>query len=234
MIRKRTIGEHAWPDSPEFSSVANNWCKNVSSKLLSYVWKAYELLENNLLIELLSQTNWTTDNTEDIERSITQYLEPNIRNVMTGFETFYVQHGTYEYETRVGGNAQPPQYDIAFCLTSCPRKIWPLEAKLLETDGSVAQYIADVKQEFLTCRYAPFSDEGAMIGYLLKGTSNKAFENIGKKLNCSLTPHPDFLTYDHKFSQHKRNVPTGKSYPIDFKCHHLIFDLRSKVPLTTN
>ena len=66
--------------------------------------------------------------------------------------------------------------------------MWPLEAQVLKTDGAVSEYIKEINDNFMTCRYAPFSSEGGMLGYLLSGNPDKAFTNIAKKLPCK--PHP--------------------------------------------
>jgi hypothetical protein len=102
--------------------------------------------------------------------------------------------------------------------------MWPLEAKVLETPSGVSDYVGDVRQQFLTCRYAPFCGEGAMMGYLLSGATDDAFKNIEQKVPCTLTTHPKFGTRAHRISRHDRTVPLGKSYPADFLCHHLMLE----------
>lgn len=220
MLRRRTISElrYLTPPSPIFSE---HWSRAFSTNLLGFVWRAYELL----LKEVLSGIDCSKAE-DDVERNITELLEPRIKKVMTGDEPFYVQHGPYERETRAPAPAQPPQYDIAFILTENPRYMWPLEAKVLKSDtvGSVTEYARDINEEFLTCRYAPFSHEGGMLGYLLSGDPNHAFISIEAKVPCKLTHHPDFLKRHHKTSDHRRRIPPGKTkeYPHDFRCHHLI------------
>ena len=159
---------------------------------------------------------------DELERSITQLLEPQIRRTMTGDEPFYVQHGPYENETRRPPPAQPPQYDIAFVLSANPRIMWPLEAKVLRTDKTIALYVTDIVDEFLTCRYAPFSSEAAMLGYLFTGNPGHVFTNIAEKLKCTLYDHSSFPKRQHKTSKHMRTVPADKAYPQEFRCHHLI------------
>lgn len=202
---------------PEFVSLAGRWCSNQSANLLAFVWQGYDFL----LAELPAGTD-----PKDLERSITQALELRIRRAMSGDEPFDIQHGPYERETMMPPPSQPPQYDLAFVLRANERIMWPLEAKVLETDrkSAVRQYIKDVKNEFLTCRYAPFSSEGAMVGYLLSGNPEKAFENIAAKIPCHLIAHPEFALRPHKLSEHRRSVEKGKPYPCEFRCHHLIFE----------
>lgn len=222
MHRRRTIGEERWLDTPDFVSIAAVWRKEASTLLLGFIWQAYDLLRE----EVLSYLDFTK--TEDeLERSITQYLERMIRRVMTGDEPFDVQHGPYEFETRKEPPAQSPQYDIAFVLHENMRVMWPLEAKVLKTDGTVADYVDDIQNQFLFCRYAPFSSEGGMLGYLLSGEPAKVFDNIEAKLPCVLHPHPEFLDRDHKISEHNRMVEEGKFYPQEFRCHHLILRIQT-------
>ncbi|MCP5054037.1 MAG: hypothetical protein GY940_43110 [bacterium] len=223
-IRGRTLLERGWPDTDNFTAVARNWQNDASTILLSYIWKGYDLLKDEVLSRI--QLNNADD---ELERAITQLLEPKIRKAMTGDEPFYVQHEVYEYETRQPPPAQPPQYDIAFVLNENPRIMWPLEAKVLRSDGSVAPYINDIKNEFLSCRYAPFSNGGAMLGYLFSGIPRNVFHQIEKKIPCKLHHHLDFSERDHRYSDHNRAIPIGKRYPSHFRCQHLIFRIENKM-----
>ena len=103
--------------------------------------------------------------------------------------------------------------------------MWPLEAKVLRSQGKLSEYIKDINNEFLTCRYAPFSSQGGMLGYLFSTETSKVCSNIEAKLSCSLEHHPHFLNRIHKISKHNRTVPSGKPYPANFLCHHLILPI---------
>jgi hypothetical protein len=221
LVANQTYSERRWPDTWEFNSVLSSLKKGGSTTLLELIWKGYDAF----CAERLSQVDCSEDD-GDLERDITQLLEPKIREGMTGFEPFDVQHGPYEHESWIGPPAQPPQYDIAFKLRCNPKVMWPLEAKVLRTDGTVAEYIREIRENFLTCRYAPFSSEAAMLGYLLVGDSEVAFSNIGNKGNWKLNKHPQFPDRDHRTSDHKRTIPEGKMYPANFCCHHLLFKLK--------
>jgi hypothetical protein len=206
------------PSSPvpiDFVALAHRWCDNYSSRLLSFVWQGYDLL--------LKECRMVIDE-RDLERSITEALALRIHDAMSGYEPFVIQHGSYERETMMPPPAQPPQYDLAFKLYAQEQIMWPLEAKKLKTDGAVNDYKNDVRNQFLTCRYAPFSSEGAMLGYLLEGSPEKVFLNLEKKIPCSLSTHPDFKNRPCKMSVHIRQVETGKSYPKRFRCYHLILE----------
>lgn len=182
--------------------------------MLRLIWLGYDQM----------QSDKPAVDGRDLERSITQLLEPRIGRAMSGDEPFYVQHGPFERETMQSPPAQPPQYDIAFILRKEERIMWPMEAKVLETSGAVFEYIKDIREQFLTCRYAPFTGEGSMLGYLLSGTTDDAFQNIAKKTPCEMKDHPAFSSFPQKLSHHNRNVPTGKTYPSKFCCHHLILE----------
>jgi hypothetical protein len=200
--------------APEFLDLAAEWCRDQSEILLRFVWQAYEQLK----------IDQPFIDGRDLERSITQVLEPRINREMSGDEPFYVQHGPYERATMQAPPAQPPQYDIAFVQLADERIMWPMEAKVLETDRAVADYVKDIREQFLTCRYAPFSGDGAMLGYLLLGSTNKAFNNIAKKTPCVLEDFPAYITRPHKLSRHTRSGPFCKIQHSEFRCHHLILE----------
>lgn len=208
-----------WPSGasapdPAFIAMACAWMQDPAQWILGFVWSAYD--------EMCAKP--PVINTKDLERSITQLLEPRIDREMSGDEPFYVQHGPFERETMAPPPAQPPEYDLAFVLRADDRVMWPLEAKVLETPGSLAEYERDIRVEYLTCRYAPFSGSGAMLAYLLSGSAAEALSRISKKLGCSLKSVAEFPARPHRTSTHTRTVPVGKAYPARFECHHLVLE----------
>ena len=225
MAKKPTYSERLWPDTPEFNSLLSKWNSSSSVVLLTFVWKGYDIFCQ----EVLSNVDCSQSD-EDLERNITQLFEPRIRQAMTGDEPFYLQHSPYEQETRKKSPAQPPQYDIAFVWRSNPRIMWPLEAKVLKTETTMTEYVKEIKNNFLTCRYAPFSNEGGMLGYLLEGTPENVFKNICKKLKCKLRHHTEFKERHHKISKHQRQVPQSKNYSHLFCCHHMILNIQKIMP----
>ena len=198
----------------DFILLAGSWCQDQSKILLGFVWRGYDQMRSD---------NPSIDG-RDLERSITQLLAPRIGRAMSRFEPFYIQHEPYERESMKRPPAQPPQYDLAFILNADERIMWPMEAKVLETVGAVSEYVRDIQEQYLTCRYAPFSSEGAMLGYLLTGAPTDAFQNIAEKVPCEITDHPGFPARPQKVSNHVRNVPIGKAYPSAFRCHHLMLE----------
>src|ERR1035441_6231140 len=84
---------------PSFASLAFQWMRDPASQLLGFVWTAYDSMRSNP----------PNVDDRDLERSITQLLEPRIRDAMTGDEPYYIQHGAFERETMAPPPAQPPQ-----------------------------------------------------------------------------------------------------------------------------
>jgi hypothetical protein len=218
--RGTNLGQLRWPHTPDFMAVARAWRQNASQHLISLVWQAYDLLVD----EVLSQIDISLAD-EQLERSVTQYLAARLDRVMTGDEPFDVLHGPYEFEQTLIRQAQPPLYDIAFYLLENERVMWPLEAKVLRTDGTIASYVSDIRNQFLECRYAPFSSEAGMLAYLCAGEPVVFFSNVAKNLGVTLDAFEGALTRDHRTSLHDRNVETGKPFPEKFTCHHLAMRL---------
>ena len=189
---------------------------------MQLVWEAYDLLQTRL-----GDVRLDADD-EDKERSITFLLRICIGQCMTGDEPFCVVHEPPEQAARKGGRARPPQPDISFVLYANPRVTWPVEAKLLPTDKSVSRYVREVNDNFLTGRYAPFSAEGAMLGYLMSGDAGVAFDTIAAHFGCQLTHHPTFRERDHKLSRHNRDDLPHSDCPARFLCHHLLMQIGGK------
>ena len=199
---------------PAFVTQLAAWLQRPDRTLLRFVWTAYgRMLVDRPIVD-----------GRDLERSISQLLEPRVRDAMSGFEPFYVQHGTFERETMALPPAQPPEYDLAFVWRADERVIWPLEAKVLETPARLAEYDRDLRLEFLTCRYAPFTASGAMIGYLLSGKADEALQCIAAKIGVALEKISDDDDHPQRISRHVRQVPPGKPYPVKFDCYHLILE----------
>jgi hypothetical protein len=216
---RRTISEARWPDTPDFVELAKQWQNDAVTVLLNLIWKGYDRYQEDVLSKIdLSQAD------DQLERDITQSLSIYIDTARSGFEPFILRTEWFENERRKPSSARQKQYDLAFIWSSPPniRIVWPLEAKVLHSDASISEYVKEITDNYLTCRYAPFSSEAGMLAYLLKGSSQKAFENIAKSVPCLLADHVDFLSRDHKTSDHQRIVPVGESYPRNFRCHHLI------------
>ena len=200
-----------------FAASAPQVTENVSSMIASLIWRACDTLRDDLLSRFQRE-----EDDYVLEDSITAALEPRIQDQLTRYEPFYLQHQCPEEATAIEGSAQTPKYDFAFVARSNERSKWPVEAKVLRTEAAVSAYVADLKEQFLTCRYAPHSSEGAMMGYLLSGNPAVALENIARAADCTLDDYPDAPDRHHKTSTHDRTAPTCAAAPTPFRCHHLI------------
>ncbi len=220
MLRRQTILETVPAITGNFQALANRWAADHSVRLLTWVWEGAEALSR----EILAEADWTRAE-DDLEREITELLEIRIRERIPDGCPVYLQHEKKERESRRPAPAQPKEYDLAFVIRANERVMWPLEAKILRTDGCVTEYVRDITDEFLTCLYAPFSHEGGMLGYLLSGETRVAFNKISALLGVELRAHPEFLDREHRISDHNRNVPAGRNYPRDFRCHHLLISM---------
>lgn len=218
--RPRTPLDLRWPDTPDYTELARTWSEAAVETMLTAVWRGYD----TLMAEFFAQIDINEADGE-LERAITQLLELCIRRHLSGSEPYDVQHGPYEFATRLPAPAQPPQYDIAFVLHQDPKVMWPLEAKILRSDGTVAAYVRDVQHEFLTGRYAPYAHSGAMLGYLLRGSPEKTFGNIERAMACQLPRHPTFGIRHHRISDHFRNLTRADFVSGPFQCHHLIMEM---------
>ncbi len=224
LARRLTVQDARHGKPPGADALIARWNESMTRTLLEFVWRGYDAL----LAVTLARVRWDADYRE-VERSICQAFDPMIRDAMTDHAACYIQHAPYEYESGFDGRAQSPQYDLAFVLYSDPRIMWPLEAKVLNTDRdterNLKNYIDTVKGRYLTCYYAPFSNGGAMLGFLKVGDSAAVLDHIEARLASALIPYAPFPNRPHRVSAHPRTVPPGKGYPADFHCHHLILAL---------
>ena len=224
MRRGRTLGEIRYSQPLEFTgALCKQWRTDAITILLEHIWQGYDLFQKEILID-------TTQPEENVERSITQLLEPRIQKFMDADAPFYLQHSPGEDATRQPAPASPPIYDLGFVLHSNERSIFPIEAKVLPSDRAVAEYVNEVKENYLTCRYAPFSKEAVMLGYLLKGKATIALDRIAEKLTCQMHDFPPLPTRSHKFSEHIRLHSDCLLSSRDFRCHHLILPIMPSKP----
>jgi len=216
----RTIPASRWSEKRDFVELATNWRVDGMNILWNYVWQGWDSYQSDVLDKVdLSEAN------QQLERLITQDIELNIREVMSRYEPFVIQQERYEEENM--HPIRPKQTDLSFVWYQHRTSKFAIEAKVLysDTKSGVKEYVEEINENFLKFRYAPLSSEGGMLGYLLKGDCAKAFSNIEKAISCQLNHHPDFQEREHKTSDHQRIVPPDKSYPVKFRCHHLVLQL---------
>lgn len=214
---------HALAALPSAQNLIRLWPQEVVPQLLALLWEGYDRLHS----AKLSQVN-VEDADIQLERSVTALLHDEIQMIIAergGFAGFLLRHESWELETCELRPSRPPQYDLAFVWFENPLVQWPCEAKVLRTAGAVSEYAADVRNAFLTCIYAPFSNSGAMLGFLFQGEVSVTLERVSATLPAPLVPCPQHAARSHRISRHVREVPHGKTYPSQFECHHLILPL---------
>jgi hypothetical protein len=193
------------------------WVAGNSETILNLLWDAYDQLRQNPNLKTaLSNAD------EDIERGLTLMLCLALDNLRTGDEPFQIIPEAPEDESRKKAPARPRAYDIAFAMRANPRIMWSVEAKVMATPSTTADYVRTFNERFLTGNYAPFVGEGCMLGYLQSGTHDEAFKAITLALKARLIKSSKWKSRAHRCSSHGRKVPKGKHYPVKFRCHHLI------------
>jgi hypothetical protein len=193
------------------------WRPDAIMFLIELIWNGCDQLINGLLAKCdLSEVD------HDLERGITQELEIEINRLRPDYAPFIAQHERFEHATRGSRGKRGRQYDIAFVWVDDRRLTWPIEAKVLRTPSSLADYLDSLRNRFLNCQYAPYSSQGAMLGFLFSGKPTAVFDALQEALGIVFRPHPSFLSRDHRTSEHARQVPQGKPYPREFLCHHLV------------
>lgn len=220
MRRRQTISEQLWPKDGSFDSL-KAWRADAGVVILRRVWAAYD----DLGTSILNKVDWAAA-ADEIERSLTAYHSLKILERQTGDEPFIMLPEMPEFETREPAPARSKAYDFGFVMRGGDYSmIWPIEAKVLKTDRKLTGYLRDLEAKFLKCEAAPYSHEGALIGYLISGSPAVVFEGIAAHIGQLLLSPQEFVGRNHRTSTHKREVPQGKSYPKDFLCHHLIMEL---------
>lgn len=213
---RRTYQQRRWPTTPTFQSVASSWCDNQSFLLLDLVWRAMDdLLEHDL-----SKVPVDEDD-EAKEESLNFLLWLRIDQLKSGDEPFGIVHQPPEQSKRKSKNAQSPTPDLGFVWHGNPNCVWPIEGKVLKGENDLDPYEKEVNDNFLSGRYATFSVEGAMVGYLLSGSTAQVLKNVAKKLRKRCSIHPNFPDRNHRISKHERKG-VEKRPKEDFFCHHLM------------
>ena len=212
-MSRPTPSELAWPMDDESRRQAEDWAAGVSIQVLDWTWRAFDALRkgNFASVDL-------TQPLEQLERDLARhhFREINMLWAMeTSGECAFTPHHEYpELETRSPAPAKPPAYDLAFVWNANPRIAWPIEAKVVPTSGTLADYLGDTKK-FTDGIAAPFVGEGAQIAYLLAEKTDDFFHNLAARLTTQLQSVLQFSTRAHRASLHARI-----NYP-DLLLHHM-------------
>jgi hypothetical protein len=216
LIRPETIFRNRWPTTPEYAALARDLSRRLSREMIALIFAGIDLLHAEVLA-----TAWG-EAPAQLERSLGQLLYVRMARSQDRALPFVIIHEPWDPEYLVNRRARPPQPDIGFVLNAFERAVWPVEMKVMRADDDVGEYCDEVRGNFLTGRYASFSGEGAMLGYLLTGNPEVAYKNIAMNVPCVLTVGEFEPPRLHRVSKHDREVPAEEYYSTTLICHHLL------------
>jgi hypothetical protein len=199
---------------------AQEWANGITSQVLGWAWRAFDMVRSGALgsVDL-------TQPLEQLERDLARHHFVEILNLWkheTDGECAFTPHHEYpELETRSPAPAKPPAYDIAFVWNANRRVAWPIEAKVVPTANTLADYLGDVKK-FTDGIGAPLSGIGAQIAYLLAGATDDFFSNLRGRLSSPLQTLAEFSARAHRVSSHRRKG-SGKEIYVS---HNTRFNFR--------
>lgn len=215
MTRRPTFSELVWPSDPDVRELASVWASENCVRVLGWTWRAFDaLMAKHAPAVDFSQPM------EQLERDLVRCHFVEIQLLFAsetdGYATVVPQHEWPELESRKSAAAKPPAYDLAFISTANQRWAWPIEAKVLPTPATLAEYLKDVSDKYVAGVASPLLGDGAMIAYLLQKDSAQAFfQNLAAKLQQSLQLVPEFAERTHRMTDHVRT-----SNP-NLRLHHL-------------
>jgi hypothetical protein len=217
MTRRQSYSQQVFPMTVEFTSRLKKLKDHGVKVMLGYVWSGFDSFKKEILDKNLPPTR----NNADLERDLTEMLYPHIYRALPASTPYYLQHEKKEREQAVSGR-QPPEPDLSFVLYSNIRVTFAMDAKVLERDtvSAVVDYADTVRNRFVTCIYAPFSKEGAMIAFLLSGSVKTTFHSLGAAVGCTISPRAYIQNRNHRTSTHDRSAVACKYKK--FRCHHII------------
>lgn len=213
MSRHLTISEFVWPLDEEDADLPLEWARGVAEQVLSWVWRGYDQLSPKLNGVDFSQP------LEQVERNLAELHFYEIQTLWAregGYSSVHPGHEISEFLSRSEPRARPPAYDLCFTHVVNANWKWPVEAKVLQGQHAVAEYLKDVRGKFVAGIAAPLVGEGAMVGYLLKGAEQRVFEKLTEELGQELLVVASFAARAHRTSLHSR-----ESAP-QLRIHHLV------------
>lgn len=213
MSRYVTLSQSRFPLDGDSLTQAEEWARASAFQILNWTWRAFDALQTNVLSSVDPAKPL-----EQLERDLAQLHFGEIQSLWareTGGECAYSpRHEQPEFETRSAAPAKPPAYDFAFVVNFNPRIAWPIEAKVLKTPGTLAEYLGDTAK-FQSGIAAPLVGEGAQVAYLLTGAEREFFTNLDSRLKMALSMVSEFLDRPHRATLHPRfKAP-------DLRLHHL-------------
>ena len=192
---------------------AGDWAVGVSFQVLDWTWRAFDALRANVLNHVDM-----SEPLEQLERDLTSKHFVEIQRLFAaetdGYSAIIPHHEYPENESRPGSSGKPPASDISFIWYENQRVSWPIEAKVVPTPGTLAEYLGDTKK-FVDGIAAPLVGEGAQITYVLSGKIDDFFYNLSTRLPSPLQALPEYSDRAHRVSSHART-----SLP-DLQLHHM-------------
>ena len=197
--------------------MASRWCQDQSRLLLELVWRGYDrLLSQDLNVVPFSDTD------EAKEKSLNTFWQFGLtvherrRAVLRRARAARADETeTRERAISAAGYRVHAVQIIRERFGRWKQKFWPT------TRPSGLTWLKSTNN-FITCRYATFSSEGAMLGYLLHGEPERTFAAITTRLRQNLILHPHFLDRPQRISHHQRDDAPHMHSPREFTCHHLL------------
>jgi hypothetical protein len=224
MTRRLSYSQQVFPTTAEFTGCLKKLKGAGVKVMLGQVWAGFDDFRK----EILDKNPPPSRNNVDLERDLTEMLYAHIHRVLPASLPYYLQHEKKEREQFVLAR-QPPEPDLSFILHANIRITFPMDAKVLERDtvSDMADYADTVQNRFVTCIYAPFSKEGAMIGFLLAGSVRTVFQSLSAALGCTISRRAFIPSRDHRTSSHDRSA-AACNYK-KFRCHHLMMPMSASV-----
>lgn len=215
MTRRPTFSELAWPDGADDSAQAQQWATGITTQVLDWTWRAYDLLQAKHFSGIDFRQSL-----EQLERDLVRHHFVEIQRLFAadtdGFASFVPHHEWPEMQSRSTASAKPPANDLAFVSVTNQRWAWAIEAKVVPSSGSLATYLNDVNEKFVTGIASPVIGEGGMLGYLLDDDVAGAFKNLQERLGQGLEQLADFEHRPHRTSNHNRSAAP------DLRLHHML------------
>jgi hypothetical protein len=224
MTKRRSYSQEVFPDTFEFTERLGELVSRGLTTMLGTVWQGFDSFK----AEVLDKNQAPSRIHRDLERDLTEMLYAHITRAIPPAAPYYLQHEKKEREAAKSGG-QPPEPDLSFVFFVNIRVTFPMDVKVVTGDRlkDLDDYTDTVNNRFLSCVYAPFSREGAMLTFLLSGNVTTLFGGIANRLRCPLSTRPFFPGRHHRTSQHSRTAPRCRYRP--FRCHHLVFAVSAAV-----
>lgn len=216
--KRRSYSQEVFPQTFEFTSRLERLVSAGVKKMLLVVWEGFDRFK----AEVLDKNRAPSREYIDLERDLTEMLYPYLLRAVPAGVPYYLHPEKKERES-AAPVGQPPEPDLSFVFYANPRVTFPMDVKVLAGDGEgdLGDYVDTINNRFLTGVYAPFSREGAMLGFLLAGAAAILFESISRRLACQLSVTEILPHRDHRTSEHLRE--TTRCRYRTFRCHHLAF-----------